>query len=364
MKTYEVKKEELKGTEPICYGYKAIQWDSSTLQGNFNYGKNPVGKVFKVDGDISECSWGLHFSRDPAYVFNFYEPLGYNRYFKVAAYEKTKDSTDGLKTVAQCLEFLEEYDLIQFIDLIKKYDRSRAVHDSEAVHNSEAVFDSEAVSHSEVVRYSEAMSDSRAVIHSSAVRHSEAVSYSYAVSHSEAVSHSVAACNSSAVLCSRAVSHSEAVRHSEAAFNSSAVLCSNAVIHSSAVRRSEAVSNSNAVSDSRAVSRSYGVIDCTGIYMCAFCLGLRGGSYMLFNKQVSQDRANSVIEKIRWFKWYPKFENWYDIKGNKEWWAFCFPQLENVDNDVAWSKMPEEMFEYIKNLPEFDEDIWSKITGK
>ena len=85
---------------------------------------------------------------------------------------------------------------------------------------------------------------------------------------------------------------------------------------------------------------------------------------MLFNKQVPQDRANFVIEKIRSFRWYPKFENWYDIKGNKEWWAFCFPQLEKVENDVAWSKMPEEMFEYIKNLPEFDENVWAKITGK
>ena len=256
MKTYEVKKEELKGIEPICYGYKAIKWDSSTLQGDFNYSENPVGKVFKVDGDISECSWGLHFSKDPAYVFNFYEPLGYNRYFKVAAYEKAEDSKDGFKTVTQCLEFLEEYDLMQFIDLIKKYDRSRAVRDSRAVSNSEAV------------------------------------------------------------------------------------------------------------SNSRAVSDSYGVIDCTGIYMCAFCIGLRGESYMLFNKQVSHDRAYSVIKKIRSFKWYPKFENWYDIKGNKEWWAFCFPQLENVENDIAWSKMPEEMFEYIKNLPEFDENVWDKITGQ
>ena len=255
MKTYEVKKEELKNVKPICYGYKAIKWDSSTLQGDFNYGKNPVGKVFKVDGDISECSLGLHFSKDPAYVFNFYEPLGYNRYFKVAAYEKTKDSKDGFKTVAQCIEFVEEYDLMEFIDLIKKYDKS-------------------------------------------------------------------------------------------------SVSWSNAVSESSAVRNSNAVSN------------SYGVIDCTGIYMCAFCIGLRGGSYMLFNKQVPQDRANSVIEKIRSFRWYPKFENWYDIKGNKEWWAFCFPKLKNVDNDVAWSKMPEEMFEYIKNLPEFDEEVWAKITGK
>ena len=83
---------------------------------------------------------------------------------------------------------------------------------------------------------------------------------------------------------------------------------------------------------------------------------------MLFNKQVSHDRAYSVIEKIRSFRWHPKFENWYDIKGKKEWWAFCFPQLEKVENDVAWSKMPEEMFEYIKNLPEFDENVWAKIT--
>ena len=268
MKTYEVKKEELKNVKPICYGYKAIKLDSSTLQGDFNYGKNPVGKVFKVDGDISECSWGLHFSIDPAYVFNFYEPLGYNRYFKVAAYEKAEDSKDGFKTVAQCLEFLEEYDLMQFIDLIKKYDRSSAVRNSRAVSDSNAV------------------------------------------------------------------------------------------------RDSSAVSWSNAVSESSAVSNSYGVIDCTGIYMCAFCIGLRGGSYMLFNKQVPQDRAYSDIEKIRSFKWYPKFENWYDIKGNKEWWAFCFPQLENVENDIAWSKMPEEMFEYIKNLPEFDEEVWAKITGQ
>ena len=90
MQTREITKEELGKAEVICYGFKAINYDSTTKAGNeFRYGKkgeNLVGKIFTVDGKIKECKWGLHFSKDPAYVFNFYEPLGYNRYFKIAAY--------------------------------------------------------------------------------------------------------------------------------------------------------------------------------------------------------------------------------------------------------------------------------------
>ena len=122
METIEIQREALNGAEPLCYGYKAVKWDSGTMQ-DFRYGETGdalVGKIFRVDGDIRNCNWGLHFSKDPANVFNFYEPLGYNRYFKVAAYEKTVDKSDGFKTVAQCIEFVEEYDLMQFIDLIKR----------------------------------------------------------------------------------------------------------------------------------------------------------------------------------------------------------------------------------------------------
>ena len=172
METIEIQREALNGAEPLCYGYKAFKWDSGTMQ-DFRYGETGdalVGKIFRVDGDINACNWGLHFSKDPANVFNFYEPLGYNRYFKVAAYEKTVDKSDGFKTVAQCIEFVEEYDLMQFIDLIKRFDR-----DSSAVSNSDAV------SNSNAVRYSNAVSDSNAVSYSSAVRNSNAVSNSSAV---------------------------------------------------------------------------------------------------------------------------------------------------------------------------------------
>ena len=84
MKTYEIKKTTLKGAEPIAVGYKAVNYNNTAMHG-FDYGKKGddlVGRIFKVTGDIEECRWGLHFSKDPANVFNFYEPLGYNRYFK------------------------------------------------------------------------------------------------------------------------------------------------------------------------------------------------------------------------------------------------------------------------------------------
>lgn len=253
METIEIQRKELNGAEPLCYGYKAVKWDSGTKQ-RFRYGEageKLEGKIFRVDGDINACSWGLHFSKDPANVFNFYEPLGYNRYFKVAAYENIVDTPDGLKTVAQCIEFVEEYDLMQFINLIKQFDRS-----------------------------------------------------------------------------------------------------------------STAVRGSTAVSDSTAVNSSYGIRNCRGVFRSLFCSNKDGISHYIFNKKSSKYRVEEVLCKIREFNWIPEFSNWYGIKGNKEWWAFCFPQLQYVDNDIAWSKMPPNMLDYIKALPEFNEAVWKELTKK
>ena len=39
------------------------------------------------------------------------------------------------------------------------------------------------------------------------------------------------------------------------------------------------------------------------------------------------------------------------------------PELKNVEPAVAWGKMPDEMRKYIYALPEFNKEIWEKITG-
>ena len=362
MQTREITKEELGKAEVICYGFKAINYDSTTKAGDkFRYGKKGeklVGKIFTVDGEIQECQWDLYFSKAPAYVFNFYEPFGYNRYFKIAAYNSVVDDKEGVKSVAQTIEFVEEYDLMKYIDLIKDFDR-RSPH---AVNYSGVVSESSVVSDSAAVGYSNAVSFSKAVSLSTAVRYSNAVHYSDAVSYSNAVHSSYAVHSSNAVRSSSAVSLSNAVSNSNAVFHSNAVRYSAAVRGSIAVHLSNAVSDSIAVCNSDAVHGSYGIRRCDAIKYGIFCYAIECKKYVLFNKRVTEGRYKEVYQKIRDFNFFPHFDNFYELKGNKEWWALCFPELREVDNKTAWSKMPKEMLEYIKSLPEYDEEIFKNIT--
>ena len=282
MSDYEIDRAALNGAEPICFGYKAVEWDSGTKQ-DFKYGEAGaplVGKIFRVDGKIKPCRNGLHFCKDPADVFSFYNPYGYNRYFKVAAFLEAVDDESGKKTVAQCIEFLEEFDLMQFVNLVKSFDHITAVRSSNAVSGSTAVSDSTAV------RYS------------------------------------------------------------------------------AAVRSSNAVSFSDAVSGSDAVFACFGVRNCAGLYESLFCVDLKGGAFLLFNKQSTEKRVKEVKSRILKFAWVPEFLNWKECKGDRPWYAFCFPMFQENENADAWSGIPADMLAYIQDLPEFDADVWARITGE
>ena len=115
---------------------------------------------------------------------------------------------------------------------------------------------------------------------------------------------------------------------------------------------------------SNAVSDSYGIRKCEAIKYGIFCYDIDCKKYVLFNKKVTKKRYEEVNQKIRVFNFIPHFDNFYELKGNKEWWALCFPELCEVDNKTAWSKMPKEMLDYIKSLPEYDEEIFKKITDE
>ena len=111
------------------------------------------------------------------------------------------------------------------------------------------------------------------------------------------------------------------------------------------------------------MSDSYGLNACEAVKNCIFCSDIEAKKNYIFNKKVTEERFNEVYAQIRSFAWRPNFANWYDIKGNKAWWAFCFPQLETVEPSVAWGKMPKKMNDYIHSLPEFNKTVWRKITG-
>lgn len=211
--------------------------------------------MFTIDGEIAVCERGEHFCKDPAYVFKFYGPLGYNRYFKVACYGKVIDDNDGMKSVAQTIEFVEEYDLMEYVEKIKSYDRTGCVSDSSGVNYSRGV------------------------------------------------------------------------------------------------------------SDSSGVNDSYGIRYCEAITHGLFCYKKESAKYVMFNKKTTKARFDEVYAHILSFGYAPNFDNFYELKGDKEWWALCFPMLMKVDNKTAWSKMPQEMLDYIKSLPEYNEKIFEKIVG-
>ena len=114
--------------------------------------------------------------------------------------------------------------------------------------------------------------------------------------------------------------------------------------------------------NSNGVNWSDGVLNCEGISRCVFCYK-KSGKLMAFNKKITKARFDKIFGKLNDFKWYPKFNNAFDLKGNLEWYETNIPAIVKVDNKTAWSFMPKEMLKYIKSLPEYNEEIFNKITG-
>ena len=113
-----------------------------------------------------------------------------------------------------------------------------------------------------------------------------------------------------------------------------------------------------------------GAFNCRGIDRCIFCADLRGATLRLFNKEITEDRFNEVINKLYSFDWYPKFNNAFELyKQNGNNWdkvdaSEIKSKLNNLEEPLeVWKDMPSEMLEYIRGLEEFDAEIFNKITG-
>ena len=143
---------------------------------------------------------------------------------------------------------------------------------------------------------------------------------------------------------------------------SNGVNWSNGVNGSYGVNRSYGVDRSNGVNGSNGVSGSYGIVKSEGISRSIFCYAV-SGKLMAFNKPITEERFNKLIETIKDFRWSPSFNNAEQLKGHLEWYETNIPAIVAVDNATAWSFMPAEMKAYIESLPEYDEEIFKLVTG-
>lgn len=67
MKTYRITEKDIKDLPVLATGYKIFNNDWTANSG-YDYkdeNGNVVGTIHKVDGNIVECKWGLHFSEKP-----------------------------------------------------------------------------------------------------------------------------------------------------------------------------------------------------------------------------------------------------------------------------------------------------------
>ena len=291
MKTYRISEKELNGAKPAAVGYKIFNNDFAAQNG-YDYkdeNGNVIGTIHKVDGDIVESKWGLHFSEQPQDCFNFYAPLQWNKFAKVEAYGNIIRGEQ--KSVAQIIKIVETYSFDKFIRLIQKKIQSNGVNLSNGVNRSNGVNLSNGVNESNGVSLSNGVNESNGVNLSNGVNAGYGVNWSYGV------------------------------------------------------------------------DVSYGITKCEGISKSVFCYG-KSGKLMLFNKKCGEKRYNEIYTKLLSFNWAPKFNNAEELKKNLEWYETYIPGIVSVPNEIAWSFMPKKMLEYIKSLPEFNEKVFEKVTGK
>ena len=341
METHRITEKEIEGMKPLAVGYKIFKPDWKANNGYCYADENGevLNSIHTVEGNISECRWGLHFSKKPQDCFNFYESVQWNRFAKVEAYGECFDSDNGDKSVAKTIKIVKTYTFNEFIGLIQQSLQSNGVNESYGVNCSSGVNRSDGVNWSDGVN------------ESFGVNRSDGVNRSYGVNRSNGVN------NSNGVNWSYGVNESFGVNRSNGVNNSSGVNRSDGVNKSYGVNCSSGVNNSNGV------NWSYGITECDGISYSIFCYKKSGKLYV-FNKKTTQERYNEIMLKIRTFGWYPKFNNAEELKGNREWFETNIPDIVSVPNEVAWSFMPKDMKGYLQSLPEYSEKVFKKVTGK
>lgn len=88
---------------------------------------------------------------------------------------------------------------------------------------------------------------------------------------------------------------------------------------------------------------------------------------LLFNKSVTEERIAEVRGKLNELLdgWYPKFNNLnalYEANGEK-WEHTPIPEAKTIGKTEAWASMPQAAIDFLRELPEFDADVFFEVTG-
>ena len=153
--------------------------------------------------------------------------------------------------------------------------------------------------------------------------------------------------------------------------------CKEYQVNSSGIRNSSGISNGYGISYGSGINYGYGIRDgyginssmhcrkCEGISRCIFCDGLEGAKLMIFNKPVTVERFDEVWSKLN--GWKPDFTNAQQLKrefGDDKWANTPVFKITSREASEVYAEMPRKLREYIKAMPEYDDEIFKAITGE
>lgn len=350
MGTHRITEQDIVGMPVLATGYKVFQNDWTAKWDNYDYkDKNGIvlNTIHKVDGEIAECKWGLHFCEKPEDCFSFYECVPWNKFAKVEAYGKVIKASDGTKSIAQILKIVEVYSFDDFTKLVPNdcqikveggYDVTRSTY----IMGGAYIKSSSSILGSKDINGSCDVSGGDNIVGSSDIYGSRYIAGSHHIYGGDEVDGSIYLYGGSYI------TYSVTIEGGNNIHGGYRICGGNNIWGGYKIKGGDHI---------------WGASNCNGISRAIFCYN-KSGSLMIFNKKCTVERFKAVFNNLRRFKWFPKFNNAIDLKGNLLWNETNIPEIKEVSKKVAWSTMPKEMEDYIKSLPEYNEKIFKKVTGR
>ena len=137
------------------------------------------------------------------------------------------------------------------------------------------------------------------------------------------------------------------------------------IINGSGIRNGSGISYGYGIRDGYGINASMHCRKCEGISRCIFCDGLEGAKLMIFNKPVTVERFDEVWSKLN--GWKPDFTNAQQLKrefGDDKWENTPVFEITSREASEVYAEMPRKLREYIKAMPEYDDEIFKAITGE
>lgn len=192
------------------------------------------------------------------------------------------------------------------------------------------------------------------------------------VNGSDGISGSGGINSSNGVNSSNGINGSDGISWSDSINSSNGISGSGGINRSDGISWSDGTNSSNGVSWSDGINRSggvslcFGLLNCYEIYKSTFCTNA-SGKYLLFNNQVGETRIDNVMRElyIKLMGWRPTYNNLkcLYLQNGSKWEKTPIQDAQEISTKEAWKNMPQAAIDYVRSLPEFNPEIFEKITG-